>query len=71
MFAHRFLHNHLRVKDLDFLHNLLRVKDLWFTSHMHNDTELVGASTQLSAAVLCYSTLKKLQEAHCRLAAST
>ena len=35
---------------------------------MHNDTELVIALTQLSAAALGYSTLKKLLEEHCRLA---
>ena len=30
------------------------------SSHMHNDTELVKASTQLSSTTLGYSTLKKV-----------
>ena len=42
-----------------------------FTSHMHNDTELVKISAWLSAAVLSYLILKKLQEGHCRLATGT
>ena len=32
---------------------------------MHNDTELIKALAQLSAATLGYSTLKKLQEGYC------
>ena len=44
---------------------------VYLTSHMHNDTKLVKASAQLSAAALGYSTLTKLHEGHCRLATGT
>ena len=42
-----------------------------FTSHMHSDTELVKASAWLSATVVAYSILKKMQEGHCQLTTGT